>query len=159
MTHEDWEFRFKALSAVATVVTAFSIVIGGLSALYTYKKQAQAQVEQKEKELRQIRYSQKRDVYYELADAAAAVATSNNPAEALVNATKYYRLYYGKAHIFAIDVSVSNAKIEFRKRLDEALSRGQWPSTELKSETLALTDACKTILRKEEEAVTAIPGV
>ena len=158
VTREDWEFRFKVCSAVATVVTALSIIVGGLSALHTYQKQAMAQVEQKEKELRQLRYSQKRDVYYELADTAAAVATSTSASDALTNATKYYRLYYGKAHIFAIDASVNNAKIEFRKRLDEALSKGQWPSADLKSETLLLTDACKAILRKEEEALVGQPG-
>ena len=156
MTREAWEFRFKAFSAVTTILTAISVVIGGLSALHTYKKQARAQIEQKKKELRHIRYTQKRDVYYELADAAAAVATSANSADAMANATKYYRLYYGKAHIFAIDPSVNNAKIEFRKKLDEALSKGQWPSTDLKSETLALTDACKSVLRKDEEAVTGM---
>ena len=158
MTLEHWEFRFKACSAITTVVTALSIIVGGLGALHTYQKQAKAQIEQKEKELRQMRYSQKRDVYYELADTAAAVATSTNAADALMNATKYYRLYYGKAHIFAIDVSVNNAKIEFRKRLDEALSKGQWPSPDLKSETLLLTDECKAILRKEEEALVGQPG-
>ena len=158
MTREDWEFRFKACSAIATVVTALSIIVGGLSALHTYEKQAKAQLELKEKELKQMRYSQKRDVYYELADAAAAVATSTNATDALVNATKYYRLYYGKAHIFAIDVSVNNAKIEYRKKLDEALSKGQWPSSDLKSETLSLTDACKAILRKEEELLVGQPS-
>jgi len=158
VTREDWEFRFKACSAVTTVVTAISIVAGGLSALSTYKKQSELENKLKEKELRQMRYAQKRDVYYELADAAAAVATSTNQADALLHATKYYRLYYGKAHIFAIDVSVNNAKIEFRKRLDEAMSRAKWPSDDLKSETLKLTDACKAILQKEEELLVGKGG-
>lgn len=151
MTREAWEFRFKAFSAITTVVTALSIIGGGLTALSTYRRQSAIENRLKEKELRQIRYTQKREVYYELADAAAAVATSTNQADALVHATKYYRLYYGKAHIFAIDVSVNNAKIEFRKKLDEAMASGKWPSDELKAETLKLTDACKAVLQKEEE--------
>lgn len=151
MTREDWEFRFKACSALTTVVTGASIIIGGISALNTYQEQAKLENKLKEKELRQIRYSQKREVFYELADAAAAVATSTSSSKALSNATKYYRLYYGKAHIFAIDVSVNNAKIEFRKQMDAALKKGVWPSDDLKTETLKLTDACKAVLQKEEE--------
>ncbi len=151
MTREDWEFRFKACSAITTVFTAVSIVVGGISALKTYQEQAKIENRLKEKELRQIRYSQKRDVYYELADAAAVVAISTNSTEAHLNSTRFYRLYYGKAHIFAIDVSVNNAKIEFRKRLDEALAKGKWPSYDLKSEALMLTDSCKAVLYQEEE--------
>lgn len=151
MTRENWEFRFKACSAITSVITAFSIVAGGLTALGTYRKQADIENRLKEKELRQMRYAQKRDVYYELADAAAAVATSTSQTEARVHSTKYYRLYYGKAHIFAIDASVNNAKIEFRQKLDEAVSRAKWPSDDLKAEALKLTDTCKSVLQKEEE--------
>ena len=158
MTRDDWEFRFKACSALTTVVTGVSIIVGGISALNTYQEQAKLENKLKEKELRQMRYSQKREVFYELADAAAAAATSANQSEALLNATKYYRLYYGKAHIFAIDVSVNNAKIEFRKKLDAALAKGVWPSDDLKSETLALTDACKAILQKKEELLVGKPS-
>jgi hypothetical protein len=151
MTREDWEFRFKACSAITTVFTAVSIVVGGISALHAYEAQSKLENKLREKELRQMRYLQKREVYYELADAAAAVATSGTSAEATVNAQKYYQLYYGRAHIFAIDLSVNNAKVEFRKKLDQALTDGKWPSTALKTETLRLTDACKAVLLKEEE--------
>jgi hypothetical protein len=35
---EDWEFRFKACSAIAAVVSALSIVVGGFVGLYTFRQ-------------------------------------------------------------------------------------------------------------------------
>src|SRR5262245_14163212 len=90
-----WEFRFKACSAAAAIASALSIILG----LYTYTQQGKTAEALKLKELRLMEYQQKREVYYQLVDAASAVANSLNASEAASNAQRYRTLYYGKAHI------------------------------------------------------------
>lgn len=146
---EDWEFRFKACSAMTAVFSAASIVIGGVAALYTYRQQGLAAEQLKQKELRQIEYNQKREIYYDLVDAAAAVSASTDKAEVDRNAARYWRLYYGKAHIAVIDASVYRAKVEFGKELKAAMERGAFPTHDLEGSTLELARAARDVLRAQ----------
>jgi hypothetical protein len=102
------------------------------------------------KELRLAQYNQKKDVYYELVDAAASVAMSHTKKEAERNAAKYSTLYFGKAHIFVIDQSVNKAKIAFRSAMLDALKAGTFPSAALQSAPLDLARACSEVLRAED---------
>ena len=149
-TRENWEFRFKACSAIAAMASALSIVIGSFVGIYTFRQQGLAAEALKEKELLLMQYNQKKEVYYQLVDAAASVAMSSTKKEAERNATNYSVLYFGKAHIFAIDPSVSKAKIAFRSAMVEALKVGVFPSTPLQSASLDLAFACKEVLRAQD---------
>lgn len=149
-SQDSWDFRFKFCSAAAAVVSALSIIIGGVVGLYTYRTQTQTAEALKLKELRLMEYQQKRELYYQLVDAASAVANSSDPTEAKMNAQRYATLYYGKAHIFAIDPTVNNAKISFFKAMNSALVKGEFPSSDLRANSLALATVCKDVLRAQD---------
>lgn len=146
---DEWEFRFKACGAVTAVCTALSIVIGGFAALYSYRQQGLAAEALKHKELRHMEYSQKREIYYELVDAAAAVSASLDKADAERNAARYWRLYYGKAHIAVIDEAVHKAKHAFALELEAAMKRGAFPTKDLQSAALVLARECRLVLRAQ----------
>ena len=150
VVREVWEFRFRAFSAVAAAASALSIVIGGFVGLYTFRQQGLAADALKLKELRLIQYNEKKAVYYELVDAAAAVATSRTRQEVERNATKYSTLYYGKAHIFVIDQSVYEAKVAFYSAIADALKMGEFPSYSLQALSLKLASTCREVLRAED---------
>jgi hypothetical protein len=145
---DNWEMRFKACTALAAVCSASSLVIGGCVGLYTYQKQAEASRQLKVKELLQIEYAQKRDIYYELVDAAAAFASSPDLETAQSNAARYWKIYLGRAHIVVTEDPVIRAKIDFGQFMKAALQQGTFPNNtkELKNATLALSDACKEAL-------------
>lgn len=145
-----WEFRFKAFTALATIVSMVSIIVGAVVGIRTYVEKSDAEQAIKLKELRLMEYQQKRDVYYQLVDAASAVANSRTKAEAITNAQRYATLYFGKAHIFAIDKSVADAKIAFYTAMAGALAKNEFPSYELQASTLALSHACKEVLRAQD---------
>jgi hypothetical protein len=146
---EAWEFRFKAFAAAAAATSALSIVIGGVVGLYTFRQQGLAAAALKVRELRLIQYNEKKAVYYELVDAAATVAMSLTKEEAKRNAAKYSILYFGKAHIFAIDPSVRTAKITFHTAMAAALAAGDFPSYSLQKLSLELAAACSEVLQAE----------
>jgi hypothetical protein len=147
---ETWEFRFKGYSALASVISAASIIVGGIVGIHTFVEKNEAAEALRLKELRLMEFQQKRDVYYELVDAASAVANSLSKAEASVNAQRYATLYYGKAHIFAIDPTVAQAKIVYFTAMRTALEKGVFPSTDLQASSLALSSACKDVLRAQD---------
>lgn len=91
-SEEKWELRFKACGAIAAIVSAIGLIVGGFFGLYSYRHQGMASDALKEKELRLMQYSQKKDVYSELVDAAASVATSQTKEDAMKNAIKYLTL-------------------------------------------------------------------
>lgn len=144
----NWEMRFKACTALAAVCSAGSILIGGFVGLHTYQKQVSASRELKVKELLQIEYAQKREIYYELVDAAAAFASSPDLETAHTNAARYWKIYLGRAHIVVTEEPVIRAKIDFGQFMKSALQQGTFPNNtnELKTATLALSDACKEAL-------------
>jgi len=143
---EVWEFRFKGISALATIVSALSIIIGGCVALYTYQEQGKAAAYLKRKEMRLMEYDKKRDVYYEMVDAAATVATSLDARDAELKAARFKALYFGKAHIAVVDEDVLNAKVNFYTALQSALKSGTWPTKVLYSSALELSTACQEAL-------------
>lgn len=149
LTKDDWKFRFDACSALTALATAASIVIGGVAALYTYRQQGIAAEDLKRKELRQLEYNQKREIYYELVDAAAGVSASLDKADAERNAARYWRIYYGKAHIAVIDDAVHDAKVAFARDLREVMKRGKFPTDELEGPTLMLSRAARDVLRAQ----------
>jgi hypothetical protein len=134
-----WELRFKACSAIAAVCTAGSIVIGGAAALHTAQSL-------KDKELRQHEYNQKREIYYELVDAAAGVSSSIDKSDAEKNAARFWRLYFGKAHIAVMDDNVYKAKKQFGRDLVKVMEKGTFPTEDLEGSTLALSRACQSVL-------------
>lgn len=143
---EDWEFRFKACAAVTAVATAISIVVGGGVALYTYREQVQTAENLKRKEIRMLEYNQKREVYFELVDSAATVASSVNKADAEKNSARFYALYFGKAHIAVVEDAVYTAKKKFSRALQAALAAGKWPNDDLDMPALNLSKACSVAL-------------
>jgi hypothetical protein len=150
---DRWEFRFKTCTAAAALASAASIVLGGFVGIYTFRQQGFAAEALKEKELRLIQYMQKRDVYYELVDAAAAVAVSRSKEDADRNAVRFAGLFFGKAHIFAIDPVVSQAKVAFNAAMISALQEGKFPSGALQSASLDLARACSGVLQAEEPQI------
>ena len=136
---KKWEPRFKAFGAVATVVSMIGLVAGGVFGLYRY-------VAQQEKEIRLAQYNQKKELYYELVDAAAAVGSSLTKDEALRNAQKYSILYFGRAHIFVIDPEVVTGKEAFHKAMENALQEGVFPSKQLQLDALSLAMDCANVL-------------
>ena len=145
---EKWEFWFKGCSAVAAVVSAISIVVGGAVGLHTYREQVAHDEYLKRKEIRLMRYRLSRDSYFELIDAAAGVASSPNKADAQINTANFYKLYFGKAHLVS-DGAVYEAKKAFSRALQKAIEKGVWPTDDLDMPALDLTKACATILKAE----------
>jgi hypothetical protein len=145
---KNWETISKACTATSAALTATSIVVGGWFALYTYQQQASATTELKIKELLQIEYGQKREIYYELVDAAAAFTSSPDLAAAQRNEARYWTIYLGKAHAVVTEPSVVDAKIAFGKAMKDAIAQGHFPSRsdDLKYRTLALSEACRDAL-------------
>lgn len=99
--------------------------------------------------MRLIEYSQKRDVYYELVDAAATVASSLSKADGEKHAAHFYALYFGKAHVAVIDSTVYDAKKQFSHALQRALAAGAWPTDDLDMPALELSKACQKVLRAQ----------
>ena len=143
---ERWELWFKACSAADAVASTLGLIAG----LYTCHQQSVAANALKEKELRLLQYNQKKEVYYELSDAAAAVATSRTKQDALKIAAKISTLYFGRAHIFAIDPAVNSDKISFYSKMQGALKKGTFPSDDLEFAALSLTNACREVLRVQD---------
>ena len=150
MDIQKWEPRFKACGALAAIVSALGLVAGGAFGLYTFRQQGISAEAQREKEFRLMQFNLKKEVYYELVEAAATVATSPTVEDAIKNAAKYKVVYFGRAHMFAIDPTVSDAKIAFYRRLLEVLEKGKFPTTELEGATLQLSIACMEVLRVRE---------
>ena len=150
MATRNWDLIFKGCGAVAAIVSAIGLVAGGIFGLYTYREQGIAADAARQKELRLMQYSQKKDIYYELVDAASTFASSTTKAEAEKNAARYNALYFGRAHIFAIDPKVNASKIAFHAALEAALARGNFPTKDLDDDVLALADACKRYLAVED---------
>ena len=147
---DRWEFRFKTSTAAAALASAASIVLGGLVGIYTFRQQGLAAEALKERELRLMQYMQKRDVHYELVDAAASVAVSQSKEDADRNAVRFAGLFFGKAHIFAIEPAVIQAKVAFNAAMISALHEGKFPSGALQSASLDLARACSGVLQAEE---------
>lgn len=147
---EKWERYFKVCNAIAAIATTLGLMGGGAFGLYTYYQQGLSEKDLKQQEIRLLQYNQKKEVYYELADAAAAVASSTNKRDAMQKAAKFSTLYLGRAHILAIDTDVKDAKIEFQTEMQKALKSDAFPSIELRDKALSLAIACRNTLRVEE---------
>lgn len=126
-----------------------SVIVGGLAAISTYQHRSVVAQQLKDKELRQVEYAQKREIYYELVDTAARASASLSKADAERNAADYWRMYFGKAHIAVVDPSVLAAKTKFARGLVEALKRGNFPTTDLEGDVLELAEACQQVLKAE----------
>jgi len=117
--------------------------------LYTYYHQGM-------RELVLMEYNLKKDAYYELVDAATAVAHSKNKADAIRKADKFNILFLGRSHLFVVDHDVRKAKEMFSGELDAALKSGVFwsegtPTSEiLRKRARELRDACREALNIEE---------
>ena len=140
---EKRDIFFKACGAIAAIASTLGLICGGIFGLYTYYKKSEEANSLKIQEIRLAQYSQKKEVYYELVDAAAAIASSTNKDDAVRNATKYLSLYFGRAHILAISDEVRNAKQKFRRTLLKELRSGYIPSKDLEYAALELAEACR----------------
>jgi len=146
---EKWERYIKICGAAAAIATILGVFFGGGFGLYTYYHQGQ-------RELALMQYKLKRDAYYELVDAATAVAHSKNKADALQKADHFNILFWGRSHLFVVDYDVGKAKEMFYGELDAALKPdNSWSEdtpTPAKLQELAveLRNACRKALNIEE---------
>ncbi|CAB1083658.1 hypothetical protein D1AOALGA4SA_11200 [Olavius algarvensis Delta 1 endosymbiont] len=150
MPSEDkWERYFKLCGAAAAIATILGVLFGGGFGLYTY-------YHQKQHELALMVYNLKKDAYYELVDAATAIAYSKNKEDAHQKAAKFNTLYFGRAHIFVVDHVVKKAKLAFYSQLDDALKSGDFwsegtaSSEDLRRKAVELRNACREALNVEE---------
>lgn len=97
-----------------------------------------------------MHFNQKKEVYYELVEAAATVAASPTKEEGIKNAARYRALYFGRAHIFAIDPAVNAAKVDFYVEMNSVLKSDGFPTNKLDGITLRLSSACKDVLRVQD---------
>lgn len=147
---KTWEFTFRACGAVAAIVSAAGILAGGAFGLIQYKEQGISAELQRDKELRLLEYDQKKNVYYDLSEAAVYVAHSRTLAEARLRVPEFELIYYGRAHILAMDPEVITAKTAFQDALLKALKAGQFPSDRLQAEAFTLTTAVQKALKVED---------
>lgn len=93
---------------------------------------AQKELAQREREAKQRRreydlliYREKKEAYATLLDAAAAVATARNRAEAEEKAAKYWGIHFGRAHFAPkLDIEVVNKKMDFGNAIKDYLKLG-----------------------------------
>jgi hypothetical protein len=149
-TETSWEFTFKACGAIAAIVSAVGILAGGAFGLIQYQKQVETAERQGKMELDLLKYDQKKDVYYDLSEAAVYVAHSRTLAEANQRVEKFELIYFGRAHILAMDSEVMTAKANFYKVLLAVLKKGSFPSDQLQAEAFLLTTACQKALKVEQ---------
>lgn len=149
-TEKTWDFVFRACGAFAAVISTVGIVAGGAFGLIQYQDQGKAAKLQREKELRLMEYDQKKEVYYALSEAAVYVAHSRTLDEARSRIPDFEVIYFGRAHILAMDQGVKDAKAAFQSALRSAIENGQFPSGQLQSEAFKLTSAIQRALRVEE---------
>jgi hypothetical protein len=146
-SEEKWERFFKACAATAAIASTLGLIVGGGFGLYTYYHQGA-------KEIRLMQYNLKKDVYYKLADAAAAVGSSTNKEDATQNATKFSTLYFGQAHILAVDSEVTSEKMAFYEKMQEELNSDNFPDNfpneNLQRAANFLSNACRKELRVED---------
>ena len=111
------EFRFKLFDRGVAVVSAMSIIVSGVFGLISYSNQRKVDSALKRREFRLSVYREKKEIYYPLCESAAAIVSCDSQNEAKPHINDFLTLYYGKAHLIAIDTEVNNAKVDFRMKL------------------------------------------
>lgn len=140
-----WRPRFEVVQAVSATCAAIGIVAGGLFALFQYYHQIETENALRRQELALAMFTIRKDTYFELADAAAAIANSSSAEVAAPNILRFNTAYDGRSHAFDLDPEVRNAKILFHRAMDSAT----FPSTGLKACAQLLDDAIHQALHFE----------
>jgi hypothetical protein len=145
-----WERRYKIASFIATGISTLSVIAGGVFGLYTYHQKSAQENLLRSEELRLRKYTQVREMYFQLVDAAAAVGTSNSKAQAVERLSEFDRIYFGRAHIYVLDKNVADAKIKFYWNAHELIDKENFPSRNISKYALLLSTSCKNSLETME---------
>jgi hypothetical protein len=142
------EFRFKIFDRGVAAVSAMSIIVSGVFGLISYNNQRKIDSALKKREFQLSVYREKKEIYYPLCESAAAIVSCTSQNEAKPHIKDFLTLYYGKAHLIAIDLEVNNAKVDFRAKLNEWVdSKDQKPPPkDLINLALNLTESCRECL-------------
>lgn len=154
----DWQ---KYASTINTLVATVAIVASGLWAYYEYETQANLALEAQQFEAAKPFLQRQLDLCVDASNAAATLASAQDPGRVAAAMDRFWELYYGSLHIVEDfgDDSVAQKMVDFGNRVENlpsdakllaALDAGE---RGLKVESLSIADACRRLIEQSWKSV------
>ena len=148
---QNWDFRFKVATTISSILTVFSLIIGGFLTAQGYFDKKNQEIQEKMRDYEFSLYKERKETLYPLCNAAADIVSSKSLKEAAKAIKTFETLYYGEVGIIAegpiADAikSFAESLLEYKGGSDDAS-----PPFELISMSSELATKCKEILNLEK---------